>query len=905
MSNYNAVIPSPEAFQPSAEQHPLKRKFEPVLLDRYPRPGVDTSYNRMPFPEYVPMFAFPNDIGIVSSDTRPQSTWHEFSMTAADNSKIPAVCVIVWIPVNRQIADKFEQRCEEWRRAHMSDAEREMAASLAERLALESAKLSRLLSQLPQVPQGSYAREELEEEISAVEEKINLMSDMLKPLRHGTSADIQGLAEGDRGLWIPRAFGLLGRDSSMTSFWRSWLRAVVVPMTEGAVLRVPASSPKVGMWQPLERYVSTLCMHAPRPVSSKVQVEVCIRELHLYAKKEAVNELPGSRTTDLYPLFRALTIPNVVLLMEYVLAESRIILLSTHTAMLQLVAKAILDLLWPLEWAGVYIPVLPSRLVQALDAPCPYICGIERRYERYELPDEDFVLVDLDKNELYSTDRPPPMPKEQRKKLISLLHLAAPHHHSCGVSPGPPAYVVETFPYDGFAAENESVFTAVARSTNLSHLACLSSASFGSQATSDAIIRAPTLNVFLAASPTRGKSADRPRTASTRPQSSQPDSDGSSLLTGGFPPMPGTPTSRNDSGYTLQTSLREKRSGHFDSLSKRAASGSLSMIRRPSLPFSKHSASLSTSSIVADMMNAGSTYAPSTYAQSTLAASTVMPGIMVQPARNTDTTSWIEGHCLEWRLNDGPSTCVLCDEKAPEGYYRCSGCGFVVHGQCASQISIVCPAAFYPDQIRAAFARCFASLFYHYRRFLQPIPTPQQQKRGALYSFDYESFIRSLPMDQAAYIGMLKETQAFNEFIAQREQHSPSSSPSVALFDAMIMAKRNRSGRLRSSIPSFGLRRNPFTARPPPRSPSSTDVLSDTSSHQWRIIATPASAERAELGAAAKGRDYHDIVTRIPAKLEDGLMKQEEKLPDLPPMNGRVKSAALKGWMNGLSMNAP
>lgn len=300
VSTYNSVVPNPEPLETSPNTHPLKRKFEPVLLDRYPRKDmVDESRRRGNFPEYVPMFAFPNDINVVSSDTRPRSTWHGFAMTAADNTKIHAVCVIVWIPLNSKAAEELEQRCEEWRVTHLTDVEREMASSLGERLAAERAKLSRLLAKLPNVASGSDARDDLEDEISAVEEKIALMTDMLRPLRHGAASKIEGLTDGDSGLWIPRAYGLLGKDESMTSFWKEWLRAVVVPMTDGAVLRVPPSSPRIGMWAPLERYVVNLCTEAPSPMSSKTQVEVAIRELRMYARKEAINELPGSRNVSL------------------------------------------------------------------------------------------------------------------------------------------------------------------------------------------------------------------------------------------------------------------------------------------------------------------------------------------------------------------------------------------------------------------------------------------------------------------------------------------------------------------------------------------------------------------------------------------------------------------------------
>ena len=36
MSGYNSVMPPPEPFQVAPDMHPLKRRYEPVLLDRYP-----------------------------------------------------------------------------------------------------------------------------------------------------------------------------------------------------------------------------------------------------------------------------------------------------------------------------------------------------------------------------------------------------------------------------------------------------------------------------------------------------------------------------------------------------------------------------------------------------------------------------------------------------------------------------------------------------------------------------------------------------------------------------------------------------------------------------------------------------------------------------------------------------
>lgn len=698
LSGYNSVIPAPEPFQTTPDMHPLKRRYEPVLLDRYPSPAfTDESKRRAPFPEYVPMFAFPNDVTVVSSDERPRSTWHGFAMTGGDSSRMHGICVIMWTPLNAEASDELERQCEAWRKANMSEEERELASSLGERLSAERAKLSRLLAELPTVPSDSDEREALEDEISAVEEKIGLMADLLRPVRHGAASKIEGLTEGDTGFWIPRAYGILGRDGNLSSFWKEWLKAVVVPMTNSSILRVPASSPKVGMWQPLERYVVNLCVEAVSPITSITQVEISVRDLRMYARKEALNEIPGSRNVDLYALFRCLSIPNIILLFEYALAESRIIFLSSHTSMLHLATHALTSLLYPLKWAGVFIPVLPARLIQALDAPCPYIVGVERRYEKLELPDGDFCLVDLDDDTIEATDPPTSLPRPQRRKLQALLQAAAPHHNRYGVPVGPPSYAIETYPFDAFSSENPQVFDPRAVPSTLAQYVSESSANFGDASTLP-YPRTSVYNAFVTARGDNSRGSDRPSTSSTTTNNSHSSS--------GSPPSPVAPSpiasnfsngasSRNDSGFALQATLREKRSGHFtDGLARRNSSvysmlnprkplhdrtntepqfgfDRMSTIRRPSQPsIVSHQASASTSNL--SQMPTNSTYAPSVYAQSTLAASTIMPNMMVQPVRDTEMTKWVEGHCFIRRNRDGKSICAICDERCEDESFRCN-----------------------------------------------------------------------------------------------------------------------------------------------------------------------------------------------------------------------------------------
>lgn len=455
---------------------------------------------------------------------------------------------------------------------------------------------------------------------------------------------------------------------------------------------------------------------------------------------------------------------------QYALTESRIIFLSSHTSMLYLATRALVDLLFPLEWTGVLIPVLPARLIQALEAPCPYIVGIERRYEKVELPTDDFVLIDLDNNMIESTIQPTPLPRHQRRKLLSLLQLAAPQHSRCHVPTGPPAYAIETYPWDSFMSESKATFTSKAPATNLAKYVGLNSSAFGSTAVAPGSYSPPIFNVFLharnEAGPSRGYSSrgsERPGTSSTMRASASPPSPRESSPTSGYFPPPPAPSSRNDSGMALQASLREKRSGHFDAASRR--SSSLGMTRRPSAPFLGHASNLSVTTLNTEY-GGGSTYAPSVYAQSTIAASTIVPQSTMQPTGSNEGNCWAEGHFFQVQPWDDKLTCAICDDLAEENMYKCSACKLTVHNRCSSMVCLPCDAAFHPDQVRAAFVRCFASLFYTYKKFLMPA-SGDKKKSGMYYNFNMDAFMKSLPSEHAEYIVVLQQTQGKLELILQ------------------------------------------------------------------------------------------------------------------------------------------
>lgn len=353
---YDHVMPDPEPLILPPGTYPLKTKFPPRLLARYPEVSAKV------FPQFLPMFAFPDDISIALSDERPNATWHGFSLTRENGDHLHGVCIILYVPIARRVAENIERRCESWRNDNMQLEQREMSNTLASKLAIEKSALSTLLLELSEATSDQH--DFINERISGCEERIKIYSDLLKPVRHGTQANIEGLTAG-HGMWMPRALGVLANDLAQQGSLRSWLLAVAASYCQSELLNVPSLSKEPFL--PLERYVVNLCAETPRLPPGRTKVEVTVRSSRIEFLKEAQNEIPHSRTLDLYPLFRTLSLENVVLLWEAAMLECRIVLSSKHASMTCAVANALSSLLFPLKWRGIYIPNLPKRLINSLD----------------------------------------------------------------------------------------------------------------------------------------------------------------------------------------------------------------------------------------------------------------------------------------------------------------------------------------------------------------------------------------------------------------------------------------------------------------------------------------------------------------------------------------------------------
>jgi len=162
--------------------------------------------------------------------------------------------------------------------------------------------------------------------------------------------------------------------------------------------------------------------------------------------------------------------------------------------MLDSASRALTHLLYPLKFSGVFIPVLPSRLLSCLEAPVSYIIGIDRKYERLEIPTDDFLLCDLDQDSIVHAVAPPRLPPTLRQKLGNLLAMAAPLHLSRGIPTGPPAYIQECYPKNCFTI-NRDVISKKRMPADYGKYVGLRAAQFGDWS-GDPPAKAPVFNAF-------------------------------------------------------------------------------------------------------------------------------------------------------------------------------------------------------------------------------------------------------------------------------------------------------------------------------------------------------------------------------------------------------------------------
>lgn len=374
-------------------------------------------------------------------------------------------------------------------------------------------------------------------------------------------------------------------------------------------------------------------------------------------------------------------------------------------------------------------------------------------------------MCDLDNDDVAFNLAAPTIPSASRRKLAHMLNFAAPLK-SRGVPQG--TTTDEAYPHKHFNL-NATTAQFTPPSSQLPELLTASSSTYGTLS-SRKEDQVPIFNAFI----------------QPQPQNRIP------------PPRDPLNTLKTSSKLRLSSPLGSVRSTYTTAIQRN------SVRSVPLRSFSETDSSKwklyssfrgnpSMSSINSRKPTVGRSYSTNSFIS--LAASTLidfdpLANSTNMPATNSENMQYCEGHLLLRKQMEPSDTCTVCNMEIDTGL-SCDGCRLKVHDSCIEQVNMPClPVCFNGERIRAAFLRFFSTLFYTYRKFMNP-PNRGDAIRGKYFSFDMEGFILHHPRPIGSYLSELSQTQMFTEFIHER-CNLRKDDPGAKFFDEAIIARRNR-----------------------------------------------------------------------------------------------------------------
>ena len=112
------------------------------------------------------------------------------------------------------------------------------------------------------------------------------------------------------------------------------------------------------------------------------------------------SSLPYLDPSSLCTLLLHLSPSNVALLLNVLLCETSVLIVSSSLSIVSPCCEALSALLWPLRWPYIFIPLLPAELSDFFQAPQPFLIGVERDTEQLLPLDISVCVVDLDQNSI-------------------------------------------------------------------------------------------------------------------------------------------------------------------------------------------------------------------------------------------------------------------------------------------------------------------------------------------------------------------------------------------------------------------------------------------------------------------------------------------------------------------------
>ncbi|KAJ3219078.1 hypothetical protein HDU67_002734 [Dinochytrium kinnereticum] len=210
-----------------SRRHPIEHKYSPEVLCRYP---FEDYPDNCKFPQYLPMFCFPNDLTLrFEPDGPPASTYHSFVtefndilkiITEENGAKSYGVCVTIYEKLHPNLHSQLETAVEEWRNDCLAHSDLEYLQHIQSQLAMNQEIVLRIKNGMVADPRNPD--EDPADVLAEAEEKVALYKELIGPMK-SMLVDVDNV-------YAPRCIGLLSHWPWHDVF-NDWLRELIKVVT--------------------------------------------------------------------------------------------------------------------------------------------------------------------------------------------------------------------------------------------------------------------------------------------------------------------------------------------------------------------------------------------------------------------------------------------------------------------------------------------------------------------------------------------------------------------------------------------------------------------------------------------------------------------------------------------------
>eukprot|EP00249_Psilotum_nudum_P015701 c25476_g2_i1 orf=164-2608(+) len=187
--------------------------------------------------------------------------------------------------------------------------------------------------------------------------------------------------------------------------------------------------------------------------SCRTNLEFAEAQAALVAAEEAL----AMSVFTVATLCRVLSLENILAMFAGALLEKQMVVICSNLGVLSAVVLSMIPLIRPFQWQCLMLPVLPNKMLDFLDAPVPFIVGIQNKKSAARSKPLNVVMVNVQKNKVTS----PYTPQLPRfKELASALES----YHSKLVAETEFARRHPVYEYNNAQAHAAEGFLAVLRS---------------------------------------------------------------------------------------------------------------------------------------------------------------------------------------------------------------------------------------------------------------------------------------------------------------------------------------------------------------------------------------------------------------------------------------------------------